>query len=57
MNNFKVELQTVKGKEKEMKFLVVSIVINGVPVEISRAFYDDKMDSLFKLAESFTQVK
>lgn len=57
MNNFKVEIQTVKGKEKEMKFLVVSIVINGVPVEISRAFYDDKMDSLFKLAESFTQLK
>lgn len=52
MKNYLVEIQTVKGKEKEMKFLVISLVINGVPVELTRAFYDDKMDSIHKLAET-----
>ena len=55
MKKFNVEIQSITNKEgKEYKFVVVSVVVNNIPLEIGRFIYDDKIDSIFKLADSLT---
>lgn len=48
---------TIKTKEgKELIFLVFSLIINNVPLELTRVIYDSKLESIFNLANSL-QVK
>ena len=58
MNNnyeYLVSETSIKTKEgKEITFIVVSIVINNLPLEIGRFIKDDKILQMQELAKSFT---
>ena len=58
MNNnyeYLVSETSIKTKEgKEITFIVVSIVINNLPLEIGRFIKDDKILQMQEIAKSFT---
>ncbi len=37
---------------KELRFLVVNIVINGIRLELTSVIIDDKIKGIFEIAES-----